>query len=73
MMGMSSLSTCLALLAGWIVIGIAGLARPMSVRFAGRALLLASALCGAGLAFVSHWGCPPSPTRILLGILTAIA
>ena len=68
MMGMSSLSTCLALLAGWIVIGIAGLARPMSVRFAGRALFLAGALCGAGLALVSLWALNAPPEQAVLPI-----
>jgi hypothetical protein len=42
----SPLSSCLVLLAGWILIGIAGLVRPMSVQFAGRTLFLAGALCG---------------------------
>jgi len=68
MMGMSSLSTCLALLAGWIVIGIAGLVRPMSVRFAGRALFLAGALCGAGLALVSLWALNAPPEQAVLPI-----
>lgn len=52
----SPLTDCLALVAGWITIGIAGLARPRSVRYAGRALFLLGALVGMGLAAAAIWG-----------------
>jgi len=84
MIGMSPLAACIALLAGWIVIGIVGLARPLSVRFAGRVLFLAGALCGAGLALVSIWtlnapvehevlpiGLPDLPFHLRLDALSA--
>src|ERR1700719_3116943 len=85
MIGMSPLTACIVLLAGWIVTGVAGLARPLSVRFAGRALFLAGALCGAGLALVSIWalnapvehivlpiGLPDLPVHLRLDALSAV-
>ncbi len=51
----SPLPDCLALIATWLAIGIAGLVRPRSVRYAGRALFLLGALVGMGLAAVSVW------------------
>jgi hydrogenase-4 component B len=64
----SPLSTCIAFLVGWIVVGLAGLLRPMSVRFAGRALFLAGALCGLGLALVSLWALNAPPEQVVLPI-----
>ena len=49
----SPLALCLALLAAWCLIGVAGLARPMSIAFAGRTLFPLGALFGAALAFVA--------------------
>jgi hydrogenase-4 component B len=49
----SSLSICLALLASWALIGLAGLLRPASLRFVGRTLFPLGALCGAALAAVA--------------------
>jgi hydrogenase-4 component B len=85
MIGMSPLAACIVLLAGWIVIGIVGLARPLSVRFAGRVLFLTGALCGAGLALVSIWalnapvehavlpiGLPDLPFHLRLDALSAV-
>jgi hydrogenase-4 component B len=85
MTGMSPLAACIVLLAGWIVTGVAGLARPLSVRFAGRALFLTGALCGAGLALVSIWalnapvehavlpiGLPDLPFHLRLDALSAV-
>src|SRR2546426_7062865 len=46
----SPLSACLALLAGWLFIGCAGLVRPSSVRFAGRTLFPLGAVLGLALA-----------------------
>ncbi len=46
----SPLTECLALVAGWLAIGLAGLARPRSVRYAGRVLFLLGALVGLTLA-----------------------
>ncbi len=40
----------MALVAGWLAIGLAGLARPRSVRYAGRVLFLLGALVGLTLA-----------------------
>jgi hydrogenase-4 component B len=64
----SPLSSCLALLAGWILIGIAGLVRPMSVQFAGRTLFLAGALCGVGIAVVGCWALASPAEQVVLPI-----
>ncbi len=44
------LTDCLVLVAAWLVIGVAGLAAPRSVRYAGRALFALGALVGIALA-----------------------
>ena len=49
----SPLMWCLALLAAWALIGLAGLLRPGSVNFAGRTLFPLGALCGVALALVA--------------------
>jgi hydrogenase-4 component B len=49
----SSLSACLALIALWALIGLAGLLRPMSLGFVGRTLFPLGALCGVALAVVA--------------------
>jgi formate hydrogenlyase subunit 3/multisubunit Na+/H+ antiporter MnhD subunit len=49
----SPLSLCLALLALWGLIGLAGLVRPRSLRFVGRTLFPLGALCGVALAVVA--------------------
>ncbi len=59
----------MALLAGWIALGAAGLARPASVRFAGRTLFPVGALLGAGLAAVAAWSLASGATdRMVLPI-----
>jgi hydrogenase-4 component B len=52
----SPLADCLALVAAWLAIGVAGLARPHSVRYAGRALFTLGALVGLALAAAAAWG-----------------
>jgi len=42
-----------ALIAAWLAVGLAGLAYPRSVRYAGRALFVLGALVGLGLAVVA--------------------
>ncbi len=64
----SPLSACLTLLAGWMIIGIVGLVRPMSIQFAGRALFLLGALCGLALAVVSIWALNAAPEQAVLPI-----
>jgi hydrogenase-4 component B len=49
----SSLSVCLALLALWGLIGLAGLLRPRSLRFVGRTLFPLGALVGVALATIA--------------------
>ncbi len=49
----SSLSACLALIAVWGLIGLAGLLRPQSLVFVGRTLFPLGALCGVALAVVA--------------------
>jgi len=50
------LTVCLLLLGAWCVVGVAGLARPMSIGFVGRTLFPLGALCGAALAAVAVAG-----------------
>src|SRR5581483_2879993 len=49
----SSLSVCLALMALWGLIGLAGLLRPASLRLVGKTLFPLGALCGVALAVVA--------------------
>jgi hydrogenase-4 component B len=49
----TSLDACLALLALWSLIGLAGLLRPLSLGLVGRTLFPLGALCGAALAVVA--------------------
>lgn len=49
----SSLSACLALIAVWGLIGLAGLLRPRSLGFVARTLFPLGALCGIALAVVA--------------------
>lgn len=64
----SSLSAALALLAGWGIIGLAGLARPRSLRFAGRTLFPLGALIGLALAAVAAVSLASPPERLVLPI-----
>jgi hydrogenase-4 component B len=49
----SSLGACLALIALWAFIGLAGLLRPMSLGLVGRTLFPLGAVCGVALAVVA--------------------
>jgi formate hydrogenlyase subunit 3/multisubunit Na+/H+ antiporter MnhD subunit len=49
----SPLDACLALLALWVFIGLAGLLRPGSLRYVARTLFPLGALCGLALALVA--------------------
>ena len=51
----SPLNDCLALVAAWLAIGLAGLARPRSIRYAGRSLFVLGALVGLALAAAAAW------------------
>jgi formate hydrogenlyase subunit 3/multisubunit Na+/H+ antiporter MnhD subunit len=62
----SPLNACLALLGAWLVIGLAGLVRPGSLKFAGRTLFPLGALCGMGLAGVGLWGIVSPPEQVVL-------
>ena len=66
----SPLAACLALLVAWLLIGLAGLIRPGSLRFAGRTLFPLGALCGVALAGVGIWGvaAPPEQVVLLVGL-----
>ena len=66
----SPLATCLALLAAWGVIGLAGMLRPASLAFAGRTLFPLGAVVGAALALVagSSLGAPPEQLLLLAGL-----
>ena len=66
----SPLAACLALLAAWGVVGLAGLLRPRSVEFAGRTLFPLGALCGLALAVVAvrSIALPPEQVQLLIGL-----
>jgi len=66
----SSLSACLALLALWGLIGLAGLLRPSSLRLVGRTLFPLGALCGVALAIVAAMALarPPEEAVLPLGL-----
>jgi len=49
----SPLDACLALLALWVLIGLAGLLRPGSLRYVARTLFPLGELCGLALALVA--------------------
>jgi len=51
----SPLPACIALLAGWVLVGAAGLLRPRSVRYAGRTLFTVGALIGIALSVLASW------------------
>lgn len=62
----SPLSTCLALLALWVVIGLGGLLRPRSLRFAGRWMFVSGAVVGVGVSLVAVLGIGAVPeSRVL--------
>src|SRR5271170_5310498 len=64
----SSLSACLALLALWALIGVAGLLRPMSLGFVGRMLFPVGALCGVALSVVAATSFGTSPEQAVLPV-----
>ena len=66
----SSLRACLALLALWALIGVAGLMRPMSLGFVGRMLFPLGALCGVALAVVAatSFGAPAEQAVLKVGL-----
>jgi len=66
----SPLTTCLALLGGWVLVGVAGLLRPASVTFVGRVLFPLGALIGAALAVVAAagFGTPAEQASLVVGL-----
>jgi len=66
----SALEACIALLAGWIVIGIAGLARAGSIGYVGRVLFPLGAVIGATLAVVAGTSLhlPAETVTLLIGL-----
>jgi formate hydrogenlyase subunit 3/multisubunit Na+/H+ antiporter MnhD subunit len=64
----SSLRACLALLALWALIGVAGLLRPMSLGFVGRMLFPLGALCGVALAVVAATSLGALPEQAVLPV-----
>ncbi|HTT13296.1 MAG TPA: hydrogenase 4 subunit B [Burkholderiaceae bacterium] len=62
------LSILLALLAAWVLIGMAGLARPASLRLVGRLLFPLGALVGAAIAVVALVSIVMPPERLVLAI-----
>jgi len=64
----SPLQLCIALLALWGLIALAGLLRPASVEFAGRALFIAGAACGLALAVVAVTSIDRPAETAVLGI-----
>jgi hydrogenase-4 component B len=64
----SPLQACLALLALWALIGVAGLVRPKSVGFVGRMLFPLGALCGLALALVAGLSLSVAPEQAILPV-----
>jgi hydrogenase-4 component B len=66
----SWLSACLALIALWGLIGLAGLLRPKSLLFVGRTLFPLGALCGVALAVVAAMslGAPAEQATLPFGL-----
>ena len=66
----SPLAACLALLAGWAVVGAAGLLRRNSVGYVGRLLFPLGAAIGLGLAIVAvaSLGAAPEQAVLLIGL-----
>ncbi len=66
----SPLIACLALVAGWGVIGLLGLVRPSNVRFIGRFLFPLGALVGFILTLVvaSSLGADPETVTLVIGL-----
>jgi len=62
----SPLATCLALLAAWGIIGLAGMLRPASLVFAGRTLFPLGAVVGAALAVVAAMSLDSAPEQLVL-------
>jgi hydrogenase-4 component B len=62
------LAACLGPLLMWVVIGLAGLLRPGSVRFAGRTLFPLGAAAGLALALGAATGLGSPPERLVLPI-----
>ena len=69
-MNHSPLDACLALLALWVLIGLAGLLRPGSLRYVARTLFPLGALCGVALALValSSLAAPIERAVLLVGL-----
>jgi Formate hydrogenlyase subunit 3/Multisubunit Na+/H+ antiporter, MnhD subunit len=63
---LTPLTLCLLLLALWAVIGVAGLARPTSLRYVARTLYPLGALCGIALAAVAAVSITWAPERLVL-------
>jgi hydrogenase-4 component B len=81
----SSLGACLALIALWALIGLAGLLRPMSLGLVGRTLFPLGAVCGVALAVVAAmslampaeqavlpFGLPDLPVHVRRDALTSL-
>jgi hydrogenase-4 component B len=66
----SPLDACLTLLALWGLIGVAGLARPTSLRYVGRTLFPLGALVGVAVAVValSSLGAPTERAVLVVGL-----
>ncbi len=64
------LATCLVLLAGWLVVGAAGLLRPSSVALVGRLLFPLGAVIGVALALVagSQFEAPVERLQLVIGL-----
>ncbi|HVC01919.1 MAG TPA: hydrogenase 4 subunit B [Steroidobacteraceae bacterium] len=64
----SPLTAILALLCAWVLIGVGGLSRPMSLRIAGRTLFPLGALCGLAIAVIAAASLTMATERMQLPI-----
>jgi formate hydrogenlyase subunit 3/multisubunit Na+/H+ antiporter MnhD subunit len=60
------LTACLVLLGVWVLIGVAGLVRPRSVRFAGRTLFPLGAVIGLAITAIAAAGLAMPAERLVL-------
>src|SRR5271165_4647066 len=63
---LSPLTLCLLLLIAWGMVGLAGLARPLSIAFVGRTLFPCGAVFGAALAAVAAIGLDQPAEQLIL-------
>jgi formate hydrogenlyase subunit 3/multisubunit Na+/H+ antiporter MnhD subunit len=65
---LTPLSAALMLIAGWVAVGLCGLIRPGSVKFAGRGLFLLGTIGSVGLMVAGVWAMHTPPHQMVLPV-----